>query len=1330
MANQRDVKMTLSVETLGADEIKTLQQRVLALGKEAGAAAPEFEQLAAEIGRLGEQADALRNFQTLAATVDALGARQREAAARSEELRGALNTLAASTQQAAERQSVASATYEDARRRLAEIKGEIEILGKTYDSNGDRVAGFRQQMEQLTREKVAQKAAVDQAKVALSEENKALSEAEAAQRRAQKAYEASEKAVTKATTALERQQTALAEAARNVEAFSLSSSDLASAQAQVVAALNATGRAAQDVQQSLALAREQQAQAAEDARLAAIQEQTLLALRKRAADERIAIEADITAAQKRAISEREAAERAAVEAASRTTAELAQRAQAAAQALDEAFGTIGIRSVAQVEAEIRQVQAAMQRVQAESGQTGSALAAAMSAGQARIAELERELRAVRNELTLTDRAANLFRNSLGQIAAGNLIADAVGALVERVKELGRQFIIVNVQQETLTRGLTALYKSSQTASDQIAFLRATAASTGLAIGDIAESFVRFNAATQSSNIPLAQSNELFKAVAQASATLGLSSQRATLAIDALGQIASKGTVSMEELRQQLGDSVPGALSLTAKGLGITDAELVKLVESGNLASRDFFPAFTKGLKTLAGETDGIQASWNRFRTTLTLVAQSIGEAGFIQVLTLAIKGLGAALSTAGLIFASFTEALFLAAKGVAAASLVMRGQGAEAAQIMGEEIAKSAERISTMRDSMLALVNPTGEAAQRLVAAGNAAQAAGTQASTASANLADLNAKYSEAASVAISYEAAQGAVARAQQIAGDTSQSLGSRIVQLGVQMNLLATAAENEAVVRAKATKATESQAAQLVEFAKIQGNEIALVDARIQANDLLRASTEAEARAREAYAGTLAAQLESTRQLALEEGTLAERARQSLDVLEQKLDKATADAQAVRAQADSYNTLRLALEQSRLAFENNAGRVDEFRLKLEQANRVVDATRNAIALGAATQDDFRRAQEQAAVAAARYNDALRDQSDRVSALTRSKQAANSLEIAGLQLALEQAKADEERARRLGLENSLRIALIRQKEIEIQIDRLKAEAMRIEAEGAIALAQAKRAELEASGQLTEAKRIELDTQIKLAEVKQKEAEIVGVTIRAREEEIARIRARRQDLEGEISDTNRSSDALRNNSKARDDLAGSIDREAAARSRNADAAMREAEAANRMSSTERDANGRTAYQRDLMSKQTGPVDATLPFRLAERAQNGDTFTAQDLPQIQAALAAAEQNLAISQQNSTAVSLAGMADMEGRVAMLRSLLERTQGQVAQEEQQKKRAGGQPNTPATPAQPAQSGQVVNINIGGRVSQVRVTDAASAANLEAVLRQLASAAGTSA
>ena len=155
------------------------------------------------------------------------------------------------------------------------------------------------------------------------------------------------------------------------------------------------------------------------------------------------------------------------------------------------------------------------------------------------------------------------------------------------------------------------------------------------------------------------------------------------------------------------------------------------------------------------------------------------------------------------------------------------------------------------------------------------------------------------------------------------------------------------------------------------------------------------------------------------------------------------------------------------------------------------------------------------------------------------------------------------------------------------------------------------------------------------------------------------------------------------------------------------------------MTSTARGADGRAGAQRDRLAGQGGPVDASLPVPVQERAARGDRFTEQDVAQIKTALASAKQNLAISQQNPMTVSLADTADIESRVLPVRQILDRSTAdvQTAQRGSPEKAS----KIAAVPAPVAPAWQV--INSGGRVSQEGVSDSASAANLESVLRQLA-------
>ena len=69
----------------------------------------------------------------------------------------------------------------------------------------------------------------------------------------------------------------------------------------------------------------------------------------------------------------------------------------------------------------------------------------------------------------------------------------------------------------------------------------------------------------------------------------------------------------EELRGQLGERLPIALGAAAKGLGVTQKELLKLVESGQLTASRFFPALTKGLNELTAEAGGTATAAQNFQ---------------------------------------------------------------------------------------------------------------------------------------------------------------------------------------------------------------------------------------------------------------------------------------------------------------------------------------------------------------------------------------------------------------------------------------------------------------------------------------------------------------------------------------------------------------------------------------------------------------------------------------------------------------------------------------------------------------------------------------------
>lgn len=226
-------------------------------------------------------------------------------------------------------------------------------------------------------------------------------------------------------------------------------------------------------------------------------------------------------------------------------------------------------------------------------------------------------------------AANAFKDldrrlGLSTTAVSSLSA-ALGTLA--VGEFLRQSVQSAIELETVTRKLSNTL-GEQGAAGALTFTRGLADELGLSFRTLSQTFSSFTAAATAANVPIEVQRDLFSAVSTAAQQLGLSNDELSGSLLALQQVASKGTVQMEELRGQLGERLPVAFSAAAKGLGLTQQELIKLVEAGQLTADRFFPALTKGLNELTASTDGMPtAAQNiaKFQNALDELKITIGQ---------------------------------------------------------------------------------------------------------------------------------------------------------------------------------------------------------------------------------------------------------------------------------------------------------------------------------------------------------------------------------------------------------------------------------------------------------------------------------------------------------------------------------------------------------------------------------------------------------------------------------------------------------------------------------------------------------------------------------
>lgn len=256
-------------------------------------------------------------------------------------------------------------------------------------------------------------------------------------------------------------------------------------------------------------------------------------------------------------------------------------------------------------------------------------------GSKRFAEL-------RSQIEQTQRALNRFSGQgrgpgifnglaagLAGLSVGATVAGFLKGSVDRAVEL-----------ENITKRLSNTL-GPQGAGQALSFTKGLSDQLGLSFKTLASSFAGFTAAASAANVPMQEQQQLFAAVSRAAQALGLSNDEINGSLLALQQIASKGTVSMEELRGQLGERLPIAFSAAAIGLGKTQQELIRLVESGKLTSQQFFPALTKGLNELTKGAGGAPTAAQNFQllgNAFDELQTSFGK-DLLPTVTEAVKGL-------------------------------------------------------------------------------------------------------------------------------------------------------------------------------------------------------------------------------------------------------------------------------------------------------------------------------------------------------------------------------------------------------------------------------------------------------------------------------------------------------------------------------------------------------------------------------------------------------------------------------------------------------------------------------------------------------------------
>jgi len=278
-----------------------------------------------------------------------------------------------------------------------------------------------------------------------------------------------------------------------------------------------------------------------------------------------------------------------------------------------------------------------------------------------------------SQTTLAAAAKRLTTVGLAQASAANRLSTSWKLVKQEFRET---ISIANIAQTSMRgflavlgrmgQGFINLFKAApQLSSEMLGFRNALALVTGnqkeastllntavgiaeklkLSIVDVTRQYSKFTNAATIAGLSVKDATSTFEDFAVAARVLNLNQERTAGMFLALEQMISKGTVSMEELRRQLGEHIPGAMNLAAQAMGYGTDELAKFIKevaNGNVNSVELVTKLSKLVRMrtepqLASSLRKFSAELQAAINALDLLRVKIGDA-LTPVLGMLLRG--------------------------------------------------------------------------------------------------------------------------------------------------------------------------------------------------------------------------------------------------------------------------------------------------------------------------------------------------------------------------------------------------------------------------------------------------------------------------------------------------------------------------------------------------------------------------------------------------------------------------------------------------------------------------------------------------------------------
>ena len=224
-------------------------------------------------------------------------------------------------------------------------------------------------------------------------------------------------------------------------------------------------------------------------------------------------------------------------------------------------------------------------------------------------------------------AAGALLGSIGG-PGGAIVGGAIGAQVGQLRQAVGATAEYSASLEKLRIALFGVTTSQQEYQQSLEFITKTSDELAIPQDILTKQFTKLQASVLGAGGSVEDTKLAFRGIVAAVRATGGSLQDVDSALTATAQVFSKGKVSAEELRQQIGERLPGAFTLFAESIGKTPQELDKALEKGEVSLEDFL-TFTKAIfdrydKNAQIIVDSPSAAGDRLQQKLKELQEAVG----------------------------------------------------------------------------------------------------------------------------------------------------------------------------------------------------------------------------------------------------------------------------------------------------------------------------------------------------------------------------------------------------------------------------------------------------------------------------------------------------------------------------------------------------------------------------------------------------------------------------------------------------------------------------------------------------------------------------------